>query len=223
MWRVSRQAALMSPSHPVPDSVARLLAEQSGLATRAQLRTHGMSSPGLRQQLERAWRRVLPRVVLASRSPLTDHQRLVAALLFAGEGAVVSGLTAALWHGVRAAAVDRRVHVTIPSHRCVADHAFVVVHRTRRPDVLAWRRGPLVISSPARAVADAARDAGEPAARAIVLEAVPASARRGSRAPARAPGRAESGCSSSSQCFARSGGGRVVCPRGRSGAPGREQ
>jgi hypothetical protein len=162
----------MSRSAGVDDLVERLFGEQSGLATADQLRTCGLTPAGLRWRLERDWRRVLPRVVAAGRSPLTDHQRLVAALLFAGEGAVVAGPTAALWHGVRSAAIDRRVHVTIPATRCIRSQGVVLVHRTRRPDASAWHRGVLVVSSPARAVADAARDVGESDARRLVIEAL---------------------------------------------------
>jgi hypothetical protein len=153
-------------------TVSDVLEEQAGLASVTQLLDAGLTRSALRARLRREWRYVLPRVISTTRAGLTDHQRFVAALLFAGDGAVLASFTAAAWHGVRAARVDRLVHVAIPDHRNVRDSGFVIVRRTARPDLAAWTRGPLVISSPARAVADAARRADQAVARAIVIEAV---------------------------------------------------
>jgi hypothetical protein len=98
---------------------------------------------------------------------------LVAAQLWAGRGAMVAGATAAAWHGVRAADGEVVVRVVLPADRCVQPQAFVLVRRTRHPDPAPWARDPLVVCSPARAVADAARESLLPdAARAVVLEAV---------------------------------------------------
>jgi hypothetical protein len=149
-----------------------LLDEQMGLVSVAQLLDSGLTRSAVRARLRREWCYVLPRVISTTRGALTEDQRLVAALLFAGEGAVVASLTAATWHGVRAARLDRLVRVVIPANRHVRGTGFVVVTRTTRPDAGTWARGPLVISSPARSVADAAREAGADAARALVIEAM---------------------------------------------------
>jgi hypothetical protein len=111
-------------------------------------------------------------VVTTSRGQLDHHQRLVAASLYVGPRAVIASFSAASWHGVGAAAVDRRIHVHVPASRRVLSQSFVVVRRTRRPDPRAWSRPPLLIASPPRAVADAARNAGDERARSIVIEAV---------------------------------------------------
>jgi hypothetical protein len=154
------------------DGADHLLRAQTGLATVSQLLALGMSRSAIRTRLRRDWMFVLPRVVASSRRPLDDHQRLVAALLFAGPDAVIGSLTAAAWHGVEAARTDRKVRLLVPASRRLVPQGFVVVRRTRRPDDRSWSRPPLTIASPARAVADAAREAGDERARALVVEAV---------------------------------------------------
>ncbi len=152
--------------------VVELFRRQSGLASTSQLVALGMTRSELRARLQREWWVVLPHVVAGARTPLDDHQRMVAATLFAGRGAMIASHSAAAWHGVRAAAITRMVCVAIPASRCIRSQAFVTVRRTTRPDATAWNREPLLISSPARAVADAARDFSRERARAVVIEAV---------------------------------------------------
>jgi hypothetical protein len=156
----------------VVDQLEEVLQEQAGLVTVDQLTAAGVSRSALQTRLNREWRFVLPRVVTTANRPLDDHQRLVAAALFAGPDAVISSLTAASRHGVRAAALDRRVRIAIPASHRLVPHGFVLVRRTRRPDERAWPRPPLLIASPARAVADAARETTQSRARALVVEAV---------------------------------------------------
>lgn len=156
----------------LPEKVHALLEVQSGLATVAQLREAGMTKEAVRWRLLRGWRMVLPRVV-STVGPAEGDRRLVAALLYAGNDAMVSGLTAAAWHGVVAARVPGPIHVAVPFERRPRDNGFVVVTRTRRPDPRPWYRGPLIVVSRARAVTEAARHPqARTRARAIVLESV---------------------------------------------------
>jgi hypothetical protein len=158
----------MSASEPL----RQLLELQLGLATMAQLHEVGLSRAELRWKLGRSWRLVLPHVVATFTGQLDARQRLVAAQLFAGRGGMISGPTAARWHGLLSAS-PRAVHVEVPHERRPRSAGFVVVGRTRLPDPRPWQRPPLVVVSRARAVASAARTAREPtAATAIVLEAV---------------------------------------------------
>lgn len=154
-------------------SLDDVLVRQNGLASRAQLRLLGLSNAAVRRATaRREWRVILPGVVSTGPGELTARQRLVAALLLAGDDAVLASTTAAAWHGVSAAS-DPRVHVDVPWSRNVRGAGFVVVHRTRWPDLAPWRRPPLVIASRPRAVMDAARRApGQDAATAVVCEAV---------------------------------------------------
>jgi hypothetical protein len=138
----------------------------------AQLHEVALSRAELRWKLGRSWRLVLPHVVATFTGQLDARQRLVAAQLFAGRGGMISGPTAARWHGLLSAS-PRAVHVEVPHERRPRSAGFVVVGRTRLPDPRPWQRPPLVVVSRARAVASAARTAREPtAATAIVLEAV---------------------------------------------------
>lgn len=154
------------------EELARLLEGQEGLVTRPQLRGLGCTPGTVRWQLGRRWRAVLPSVVSTTGGPLTSRQRLVAALLHAGQESMIASRTAAAWHGVTAAD-DLRVHVLVPARAHPRDAGFVVVHRTHRPDAHPWRRGGLTICSRARSVVDAARDIGtDEGARAVICEAV---------------------------------------------------
>lgn len=127
----------------------------------------------MRWRLTLDWQRILPRVVLAGRGELDALQRMIAAALYAGLGAVVTSSTAAAWHGVTAADGGPMVHVEVPFPRDPHSTGFVVVRRTARPDARAWSRRGITIASPARAVISAATDARPPdACRAVVIEAV---------------------------------------------------
>lgn len=155
------------------EALNQLLADQRGLVTREQLRSVGVTRGELRWRLGRQWSLVLPRVVQTKRGPLTSTQQLVAAVLEAGDAAVVTGHRACAWHGLQNALGHRPVTVLTGPTQASRRTGFVVVRRTARPDVGYRRSGVLRVASPVRAVADAARDAhdlGE--ARAVVLEAV---------------------------------------------------
>jgi hypothetical protein len=158
----------MDGDHTLSD----LLSWQDGLVTRHQLRQLGFSREKLRWAAGRRWCVVLPNVLSTAGPHLTSRQKLICALLHAGEGGMIGSLTAACWHGVTCAA-DPHVHVTSPASRHPRSTGFVVVHRTTRPDPQPWQRGVLTVVSRGRAVVDAARDAGtHDGALAIVCEAV---------------------------------------------------
>jgi hypothetical protein len=150
-----------------------LLDRQHGMVSVEQLRAFGVTDAMLRTRLRREWRLILPRVVDTRRGDRAPIALLTAAALYAGAGAVITSSAAAAWHGVTAAAWERRVHVEVPVPRNPRGAAFVVVRRTRRPDERAWSRNGLLIASPARAVMSAAADAGsDDRCRAVLIEAV---------------------------------------------------
>lgn len=156
---------------PAPE-LAALLRLQQGLATRVQLREHGVSEDSLRWRIGRTWRLVLPGVVATFTGRLDGRQRPVAAQLYAGPGAVLSSWTAASWHGVESARAPQ-LRVAVPQSRSSRRCGFVVVTRTSRHDAHPWNRPPLVIASRPRAVIDAALDAGtERHAAEITIEAL---------------------------------------------------
>jgi len=77
----------------------------------------GMSAATVqRRAREGSWRRLHPAVYLLAGHRFTDEARVLAAWLWAGEGAAVSGPAAAYWHGMLDRA-PRPVEVTVPQGR----------------------------------------------------------------------------------------------------------
>ena len=98
------------------------------------------------------WTEPLPKVVCRTTGVLTYDQRLTSAILYAGEGAVLSCGTAGSFWGLGTA--PHRIHVSVSRGRHVPSTAAVLVHQTRRgasPRVVEdW-----LVMPPARAVIDA--------------------------------------------------------------------
>lgn len=155
------------------DELEALLVRQHGLAARSQLQAVGVTRAALQWRLTRDWRLVLPGVVATFTGALDPVQHLTSAQLYGGPQAVLSSWTAAGWHGVEAARGMAVIRLTVPERLAARRTGTVMVTRTSRPDTASWERGPLRISSRARAVVDAARDVrGARTASAIVIEAV---------------------------------------------------
>ncbi|HSF97084.1 MAG TPA: hypothetical protein VLA55_00215 [Ornithinibacter sp.] len=152
-----------------PPAVQALLARQDNVITRAQLLEHGMTYPTIRWNAGRGWRVVLPHVFGMSRERPTPRQRQIAALLWAGSGSVLSGATAARLHGVTSADPLARVHLLLPAPLSSRTSGFAEVRRTLLHDPGTVVRGPLRLSSPARAAVDAARAARAQDARSAIL------------------------------------------------------
>jgi hypothetical protein len=79
-----------------------------------------------------AWWRPLLGLVSLARGTLTVHQRLVAALLVAGEEALVTGLAACRLHGLERVPEHTEVHVLVRHGRRHRSEGFLLVERTRR-------------------------------------------------------------------------------------------
>jgi very-short-patch-repair endonuclease len=135
----------------------RLAATQFGVITRAEALQCGVSDRALHCRIQPGgpWQRILPGVYVTSTGPPGRDQHLMAALLYAGEGSIITG-QAALHHYKISVPDDRRVDVVIPISRRRSSRQFVVVHRTRRMPARYATVGPIQFASPARAVADAA-------------------------------------------------------------------
>jgi hypothetical protein len=138
--------------------VRRVAAGQYGVITRSQARECGLAGSTVDHQIRVGgpWQRMLPGVYLTVTGEPGLDQRLMAALLYAGEGSLVTGL-AALRHYRVAALQTRLVDVLIPAGRKRASREFVVVHRTTCLPRACGVHGPIQFVSPARAAADAAR------------------------------------------------------------------
>jgi hypothetical protein len=146
--------------------------EQRGLASRRQLLEAGVSRDAMRWAVGRTARVVLPGVIALFTGALDDEQRLIAARLFTGETGMLASSSAAHWHGL-VEAHDGVIRMHVPPGHEARRSGFVSVRRTRRLDPRPWSRGPLLICSPARALADAAREMRDPrAVEAMIISAV---------------------------------------------------
>lgn len=123
----------------------------------ATLHAAGVSSGtvGYRCRPGGPWQRLLPGVILLSENAPSRRQLVAAAMVYAGPGAVLTGLDALQAYGLRLPPT-RDVHVLAPADRRLANARPVLVERTTRiPDPIA--RDGLPCAPPARAVLDAAR------------------------------------------------------------------
>lgn len=100
------------------------------------------------------WRRILPRTYLTV-DTLTWHDRLKAALTFAGPGALLSGAAALADEGLDAIARPSKILVLVPIANRTRSTAWVRIRATRRLPERALRPGP-ARAPLSRAVADVA-------------------------------------------------------------------
>lgn len=104
------------------------------------------------------WQRLLPGIIMLGNGCPSERDRMVAALLYGGGSAVLTGLLAARRHGVRRGVGpgDDAVHVLVPHDRQLRTSGFVVVERTwRLPDPVIV--GGLPLAPVVRACLDGAR------------------------------------------------------------------
>lgn len=133
---------------PLPVDLARACAAQHGLFTRAQAYRAGVTREALRWRAGPGgtWQPVAGGVFASFTGPLSEEQRLQAALLYAGRPAMLCGGTTCRLLGLRAAPAEDRVQVLLPAQRHVVSVGFVVVHRTRNlpraRSVAGWRSAP---------------------------------------------------------------------------------
>ncbi len=140
-------------------TIEAILRRQAGVVSRPQARSAGVTAPEIdRLVARRRWVPVHPRVYLAATHGFTDEARVRAAVLWAGDGAVLGGLGAVWWHGLLPV-LPVTVTVTVP-RRCPDPRPGVAVRRrVLRPGEVVALRGVAVPVRPL-ALLDAAVDAG---------------------------------------------------------------
>ena len=156
------------------DRLADLLTKQVGVVTRGQAKACGMSDAALRHRIrpDGPWLVLLPGTYLSRTGTPTTRQREMAAVLYAGSGGVITGLSALTWHGIRAPRAHL-VDVLIPESRRRRDAGFVRLSRTRRMPGMLFPQGEVCFVPPARAAADAVRNLRDlSVVRAIVADCV---------------------------------------------------
>jgi hypothetical protein len=152
----------------------RILAEQYRVISRAQVLTCGMSPRALHRRIASSgpWQRLLPGVYLTVTGSMTQDQREMAALLYAGPESLITGVAAARRHRLRQPEADV-VDLLIPWNQKRQSIAYVRVHRTRRMPERMYVTGKVRFAEATRAVADAARSMTRfDDVRAVVCEAV---------------------------------------------------
>jgi hypothetical protein len=129
---------------------------QHGLVTLAQAREAGLSPDAVEHRASSgAWRRVVAGVYAVGSSPATWRQRVLAACLATGEGAVASHRTAAALWGL-SGSPPGPVHVTVRRHRTHRSRITTVHETLILPpgDVTTVDRIP--VTRPARTLIDVA-------------------------------------------------------------------
>jgi hypothetical protein len=83
------------------DTIGAVLRRQAGVVSRAQALSAGTTAREIdRLVARRRWVPLLPRVYLAAEHRLTDEVRVLAAVMWAGDDAVLGGLAALWWYGL---------------------------------------------------------------------------------------------------------------------------
>lgn len=109
-----------------------------------------------RTQQDGPWTLLLPATILLSNGEPTYRQLEIAALLYAGPDAVITGLGGARHHRLRRGEEPTIVHLLIPVHRRVLSSGPVVIERTRRCPLAVVRDG-LPVAPVVRCLTDYAR------------------------------------------------------------------
>lgn len=116
----------------VPDALRNQARLQHGVVTRRQALDAGLSCDSIRSKVKyRRWTRVLPGVYALDPGKLSREGTLWAAVLWAGEGAVLSHESAAEVQGMLDKPT-RIIHVTVPPDRRPRSLPGIRVHRSDR-------------------------------------------------------------------------------------------
>ena len=136
----------------------RLLESQDNVVARRQLIACGMTRSAIQHRVGTGgrWRIVLPGIYAATRDTVSATQRQLAALLYAGPEAVITGAFAARHYGLVASGPDY-IDVLVPVRVRTQSFRFVRVIHTARMPSQSFRSGLIRIAGPDRAVADAVR------------------------------------------------------------------
>lgn len=103
------------------------------------------------------WRRLLPGVLALHNGPVSRLQQVSAALVYAGDHAMITGAEACRRHGLSSVADSGdAVHVLVPAARKLHSAGFVLVERTERLPAPTVRSG-IPLAPPPRCVLDTCR------------------------------------------------------------------
>jgi hypothetical protein len=138
--------------------LTRLIAGQSGVISRDQAIDAGLTHAAVDRRIRlRRWVPLHPGVYLTDGHGYDDEARTRAAVLWAGSGAVLSGVAAAWWHGLVADA-PAAITVTVPHDPSRRPGVVARAHRLPPGDVVEHRG--LAVTAPALTVVEAALELG---------------------------------------------------------------
>ncbi|MGH3488740.1 MAG: hypothetical protein ACRDP8_12620 [Actinopolymorphaceae bacterium] len=156
------------------NAISALIRDHEGVVRVRDLARVGVpeSTVGYRTRAEGPWQRILPAVVLTISGEPTWRQRLLAAVVYGGTGAVLTGFAALRLGGMRTLPDEDSVHVLVPHKRRRVSTSYVTIERTKRLPTHTWIAG-LPCAPSARAVIDATRRMSQTdALRAVISGAV---------------------------------------------------
>jgi hypothetical protein len=137
--------------------ISGLLEEQCGIVRRDQVVGIALTDGALQWLLSnRQWQMVLPSTYACFTGRLSTDQRQMAAQLYCGPQAQLTGPGALREHDLKYVPDDDRVHMLVPQTRRLSSTEFVVVHRTGRLSGDLVTGSGVRIAPVARAVADTA-------------------------------------------------------------------
>jgi hypothetical protein len=140
------------------------LENQAGVFSRRQALSGGYAASAIDARVRRGtWRSVYPGVYTHVPGEVPEPGPLWAAVLYAGQGALLSHETAAWLHGFGARPADV-IHVTIPVQRRVREPRGVRVHRSGRIIAAATRAGDPPRTQVEQTVLDLVNESGSAAA-----------------------------------------------------------
>ena len=135
------------------ESVETMAAGQHGLVTRGEAMRSGLTPGQVRARLEsQRWIRLYRNVYRMAGTPVTPVQRLLAAVMAAGKGAVASHRSAAWLWGLTD---ELSLEVSVPKNRSPR-LSGVVVHRQYVPPRSSSRRQGVPVTNPLRTLLDVA-------------------------------------------------------------------
>jgi len=141
-----------------PELLGQLLQHQYDVIARRQALEYGLTEGKLRHRLRPGgpWQKVLPGVYSTQTGVVTHEQRQMAALLYAGADAVLTGAWAVRRYHLECAGLNE-ADILVPARSRVQSYGWVrIQHTTRMPGGTSSTRG-IVFAPLTRAVADASR------------------------------------------------------------------
>ena len=138
-----------------------LIHEQCGVIARSQALSYGMSRAAWEHRTRRGgpWRQLLPGTYVTHNGPPTLIQRIMAALLYAGDGAILTGAAALRQHRLAGRYGFEHIDVLVPHRRQRVSTGYVRILRSRR---MPTQTSDGIPCAPVeRAVGDACRRLGD--------------------------------------------------------------